>query len=269
MNSNFIIMNFPRFAGGKFISNCLSLSRYCCPQSPVIAKHLITNPSDYKYRLEGILTTLPPTQNEMINWIQRYEFGDTQFYGPSVSLWQQGLPAEISTSVRKVLNANMSVFLTAHGGDATVRNLLNVCTDATIIKLINHVEFSGISQRLKSADKKSLEEFAGNYCEVKYNILAGPDWPSWKEFESVGYDIQQLTGYEGVADEILSFYNWKDIKNTTFLFDIDNSIFSRTKFLSAMEELYMQLGFFDFNSILVEKFWQSYIDLHIDKHQNT
>ena len=54
-------------------------------------------------------------------------------------------------------------------------------------------------------------------------MLAGESWPTWEEFESVGYDIRQLSNFESVTDEILSFYNWRDVNNKTLLFDIENS----------------------------------------------
>ena len=142
--------------------------------------------------------------------------------------------------------------------------MLKVWPKSTIIKLINHSKFSKISYSLKSTAKKSLEDHSGNYCESKYNILAGHQWPTWTEFESAGYDILKLSEYQAVSNEILNFYNWHNLGKETFLFDIDNSIFNKDKFLSAMEELYTNLGFLDFNSNLVEKFWQSYMTLHID-----
>jgi hypothetical protein len=256
-------MNFPRFSGGKFISNCLSLSKHCCPQSPIMANHLITNPSDYKYRLEGILTTLPTTRYEMINWIQRYEFGDTQFYGSSANSWQQGLSAEISALVMQVLNAGMSVFLTAHGGDVSVKNLLRIHPDAVVVNLINHVNFSTISQKLKSTSSLTLDDYAGNYCKSKYEQLAGLDWPAWQDFEAAGYNIKQMPAYAPVADEIMQFYNWDGV-NRLLTFDVDRSIFDKNLFLQSMEKLYQDLGFNDFNPELVGKFWQAYISLHVD-----
>lgn len=264
MNNNFIIIAFPRFAGGKFISNCLSLSKFCCPQDTKTAEYLLINSDDYNYRIESIMRTIPPTQALMINWIEKYEFGDNQIYQTAFNQWLNGITCEHSELVEKLIAAGFYLFLTAHGGDESVRNLLKVWPNSTIIKLINHVKFSKISYSLKSVDKTSINEQAGNYCENKYNELAGPSWPSWKEFESVGYDIRNLPNYKEVTDEILSFYNWRDVDNNTFLFDVDNSIFNRTKFLMAMERLYEQLGLTDFNPILVEKFWQSYMELHVD-----
>jgi hypothetical protein len=40
---NPIIIQFPRFAGGKFISNCLALSKHAVPQHSTMAKYLLDN----------------------------------------------------------------------------------------------------------------------------------------------------------------------------------------------------------------------------------
>jgi hypothetical protein len=146
--------------------------------------------------------------------------------------------------------------------------LLVAWPGATVIKLINHVKFSEISRRLKSNDTRTLDEYAGNYCKKKYLELSGNSWPVWEEFESVGYNIHKLPDYVNVADEIIEFYNWNMIDHNSVLFDVDNSIFEKNAFLTSMEKLYIDVGLDDFKSELIEKFWQAYIDLHIDKHQN-
>lgn len=264
LNNNFIILNFPKFAGGKFISNCLSLSRYCCPQDPTTAEYLLENPLDYEYRFRAIMSTLPPTREKMINWISQYEFGDHRLYGSCVTQWQHGINQKPTELVKSLLTANFKLFLTAHGGDTLVRNLLKIWPQSTVIKLINHTKFSTISQKLKSNDSTSLDEYAGNYSKAKYALLSGPSWPTWEEFESVGYDIYQLPNYHNNADEISTFYNWKDINNRSILFDVDRSIFNRSCFLSAMKLLYEKLNLTDYNAELVDKFWQSYMALHVD-----
>ena len=265
MSDNFIILSYPRYAGGKFIGNCLSLSKECSPQDKKSARYLLTKTDDYQYRLNAVMSTLPATREEMINWIPKYEFGDNQFYGTHIfGSWVTGNYIAPDRIIEQLLDKKLRLFLTAHGGDGVVRRLLKVWPNSTIIKLINHTKFSKISQNLKSTDTDSIDMHAGNYCKSKYDVLSGPSWPSWQEFESVGYNIQKLSQYKSVAEEILNFYNWKDINNKTFLFDIDSTIFNRNKFLEAMEQLYTQLNLTDFNPILIEKFWQSYIALHVD-----
>jgi hypothetical protein len=270
MHSNFIILSFPQFAGGKFISNCLSLSKKCCPQDPQCAEYLLSNPDDYEFRFNSVMKTLPPTRKEMINWISTYEFGDAQLYGKATFHdWLSGIATPPGILVKRLINSNFNLFITTHGNDVTTRNLLKIWPDATILKLINHTKFSNISKNLKSDGTIFSEDRSGNYCKKKYSELAGPDWPSWEEFEMAGYDIQKLDGYQTVQDEILSFYNWKNICNKTVLFDVDTAIFNQVNFLSAMRNLYEQLELPDFNPNLVGTFWQSYMSLHVDNHDLT
>lgn len=264
MNENFIILNFPKFAGGKFISNCLSLSRHCCPQNLITARHLLTNPEDYEYRFHAIMSTLPSTTVDMKNWISHYEFGDQQFYGPSVVQWQFGISRAPEDLIKTLLTANFRMFLVAHNGDVAVRNLLKVWPGSSVIKLINYTKFSEISRQLKSSDKSPLDNYAGNYCKQKYTELAGVSWPSWEQFESVGYNIRLLPNYSDIADEVVQFYNWDGIDNNSVLFDIDNSIFDEVSFIENMKKLYGYFEFDDFNLDLIRQFWQAYISLHID-----
>jgi hypothetical protein len=262
-NSPFIILSFPRFAGGKFISNCLSSSKYCCPQDLYTASQLLINPDDYDFRLQRVMTTLPTSKNDMLNWISKFEFGDMQMYGPVVKQWQSGVASTPTKLVGQLIDQKLSLFLTAHGGDQSVRNLLDAWPGSTVIKLINHVAFSEISKNLKSRDNsKNLDDYAGNYCKKKYQALAGVSWPTWENFESVGYNIRRLPEYSDVVDEIEQFYNWDNIDHNSVLINIDQSIFDKTKFLTSMEKLYADVGFDDFNPALIEEFWQAYITLH-------
>jgi hypothetical protein len=264
MNDNFVILNFPRFSGGKFISNCLSLSRYCCPQDPVIARNVLSRPDDYNYRFSSIIRTLPPGRSDMSRWIQHYEFGDFQLYGEAVTQWQHGISCPPTELVNQLLDYGFKLFLTSHGGDLAVRNLLIPWPESTVVTLINHVEFSTISKKLKSTDTCSLDDYAGNYCKAKYESLAGESWPPWSEFESVGYDIDQLQTHRLVADEISKIYNWQGINAQPILFDVDAAIFDKHKFLESMQVLYEKLNLDDFDPELVGKFWQLYMTLHVD-----
>jgi hypothetical protein len=260
-----IILHFPRYAGGKFISNCLSLSKYACPQHASAVDYLIENPTDYQYRLNKVMTTLPP-QNDAHNWINRYEFGDQQLFGPSVLKWRNGVAVDQTTvQANRLLQTSMHFFFTSHGHPS---DLLKVWSCAKVIILINHWEFSRISKQLKFKliDTKN---HAGNYCKEHYELLSGDSWPNWDEFESSGFNAKQfvLTHPAHIVEEMIEFYP-KYNTDTIITFDIDNCIFNQHKFLASMERLYQKLNFDDFNADLITKFWQAYIDLHIDTSQN-
>jgi len=260
-----VIICFPPYAGGKFISNCLSLSQYAVPQDAVIAKKLLENPTDYQYRLDLVLKTLPPSQSAMKQWVKKYELGDLQLYGNAVEQWRIGIATtdNMHAVVETLSFGNLRYFICCHAGALGVEKLLKVWPNAQILMLINYAKFSNISCQLKSSNFKNSVEYSGNYCKEKYDQLAGPDWPSWKEFEKTGFNTKYLINYpEYIINEIGSFYPWHTIEKKTILLDIDNNIFDQDRFLCAISNLYQELGFDDFNSELVEKFWKRYIDLH-------
>ena len=246
---NPVIIQFPRFAGGKFISNCLALSKYAVPQDAVIADYLVNNPEDYNYRFTQVTKTLPDTVAEMKNWISKYEFGDRQQ----------------SPALAQLSNSNLNFFFTAHQPYNTAE-LLTLWKNAKVLVLTNFRQFSNISCKLKN-NGETIESACGNYCVEKYNLLKGPDWPSWEDFNTAKFDINNISNLPiSIRNEILEFYI---ASNTdTIGFDIDHSIFEKSKFLSSIETLYYQLKYDDFNSKLVGDFWQQYINLHINSNNN-
>mgnify|MGYP007072282348 FL=1 len=248
---NPVIIQFPRFAGGKFISNCLALSKYAVPQDATTANYLLDHPDDYNYRFKQVTKTLPATVAEMRNWINNYEFGDRQ---------QESSLAQLS-------NSGLNFFLVAHQPSNTTE-LLTLWKNAKVIILTNFRQFSNISCERK-ANGETIEGVSGNYCVEKYTLLKGSSWPTWDEFNAAKFDVINISNLPiSIRDEISNFYP-PNPGAATLGFDIDNSIFDKSKFLSAMETLYHQLAYNDFNRQLVGDFWQSYMDLHIDKHQNT
>ena len=255
-STNPVIIQFPRFAGGKFLSNCLSLSQCCVPQDRQLAEYLIDHPDNYEYRFNKLLLTLPPA-DKMVNWINQFELGDNQLYGPAHISWRHGLKnTPVNDTTVKLSNSNLKFFIVCHSGPDEILKILKVWPNARIIMLKNYREFYNISSTLKSNGPEPIENHAGNYHVEKYNLLKGDNWPSWEEFESDNYISTNL--------EIQEYYHWHLVTNPVIPFDIDNSIFNKEQFLKAMAELYDVLGFDDYNQNLVGNFWQSYITLHVD-----
>ena len=266
-STNPVIIQFPRFAGGKFISNCLSLSKHAVPQDKTLAEYLLFWADDYQFRFDNLIKTLP-LPHDMINWITHYELGDTQLFGPTHLDWRNGnlKNDSINDITIKLSNSNLKFFIVSHSGADEIYNLLKIWPKSKIIMLINHNKFSKLSATLKS-DTDNIDQHAGNYCESKYNFLSGPDWPTWKEFESLGFNPLKCNNYSyDIQLELIKFYPWNKIKTDPILFDIDKCIFDKYAFLTSMYTLYTQLNFTDFNESLVSKFWQEYIALHIDNN---
>ena len=259
-----IIIQFPRFAGGKFISNCLSLSKHTVPQEQIAAEYLLQNPTDYQYRYNAVLKTLPPNKQAMRQWIKLYEYGDWQLYSTAHEKWIQGkhCVTGINDITVALSNGPLHFFLVSHTHSA---NLLKIWPNARVIVLINHKNFSEISRLWKSTDVKTIQDHAGNYCAEKYASLMGSNWPSWQEFELSGFDVSQFDArYDSnIIDEIKQYYPIYHTTKKIITFDIDSNIFNKDTFLSSVQNLYTKLGFDDFNNQLVENFWQSYIKLHV------
>lgn len=263
VSTNPVIMSFPPFAGGKFISNCLSLSRHACPQDLEAACHLLFRADDYDFRLTKVLQSLPVP--EEVRYWRRYEFGDTNLYGESFLSWiQQGqhVPGAHDYVIGELSRSSMRFFIVDHCGPPQLTNLLAVWPNATIVRIINSEQFQALAVAVKS-DIINIVEQSGNYSRPKYQELAGPDWPCWHDFERSGYDVSQFPDLDVViVDEIQKLYPWKNIARSVLLFDMDASIFEKSCFERNIQMLYTQLGFDDFDSGMIGMFYDAYIKLH-------
>jgi hypothetical protein len=269
-------MYYPTWAGGKFITNCLSLSRHAVPQNKKIAEYLIDNPTDYQFRLDAVLSTLPPKE-KMTDWRNGWEFGDTDFFQGNVSEylenWKQGKTKNLSTDnlLSNLISNNMCFFMVAHsGGISAVKAMSDVWKQARIIGLINYQKFWSIAKKLKdnNTNHTTLMDYAGNDCNDKYQLIKGDDWPCWELFEKYHYDVDKLAKHvkinDSIKQEIESFYQWNQIKNQLFCFDVDSTYFDKDKFLKKIEELYNWVEFDDYNPDLVEQYYHRYMTLHTD-----
>jgi len=247
-SANPVLFQFTRFSGGKFITNCLALSKYCVPQDTTSINYLINYPNDYNFRFQKVLSTLPPNVSEMKKWISKYEFGENQ--------QKPALPRLSKTS--------LNFFLGSHQPAGNIEDLSLWKNANIVIILTNHRKFSEISCKLKG-NGESVEGVCGNYCVEKYDNLKGNDWPTWKEFNKAKFNVNNIPNLSSdISREISNFYINNQLAATTFGFDVDECIFEKSKFLNAISELYNKLEYDDFNPYLVGEFWQRYIRLHID-----
>jgi len=260
-----VIVNFPRFAGGKFLINCLALSQHVCIPHAKFIDHLLDNPQDKQYRLQAVLTSLPPGQSDMKNWISQWEFGEVQLFGSKFieALKNQTLSQDqIPKLIARLFESQLTIPLTCHCDTNTIKQTISYWPNSQVVNLINHEKFSAIARQLKS-NTQLHTDVAGNYCEEKYNFLSGPNWPLWQQFESVGFNVYKLNGIDPlIQQEINTYYQWQQIDCDCYQFDIDNTIFEKDLFIEAVAQLYCDLGFNDFDPDLVAVYWQRYIDLH-------
>lgn len=254
---NAMVLRFSPYAGGKFLSNCLSLSRHACPQNIAAVDHLLDHPNDYDYRLKCVLSSLPGPV-DLKRW-RKFEFGD-DIYGPAYRAWLEGRSPQLDKRTQRLLDSGMMFFVVCHS--MTLSGVEKVFPMGRCIKLVNHRRFQALAVSLKSDVKFSVEGFNGNFCESKYQVLAGADWPDWTEFELSGYNINAMPAIpEHIKDEIRSFYPVVSVPNE-LIFDVDNTYFDFAEFSLAMARVYHALGFDDFNPGLLEIFHKRYMDLH-------
>jgi len=257
------LLQFPAFAGGKFISNCLSLSRDCVPQDKEIARRLMLDQDDYNYRLQVVMDTLPCSVDDMSQWRAKYELGDASIYGlKSLLAWSNGQPdpSRDPEFMADLTTSRLKFFITAHDGAAQVLNILKVWPNASVIKFTNFYNFQSRAILLKNNTQTDPN---GNYSQEKYQLLAGDDWPSWQDFMQAGFDSRCFPDLpQHIRSEIDEFYPWSQVNNPVYRFDMDSNIWQWENFCPALESLYQQLGLSDFRADLVRPFWQQYRDLH-------
>lgn len=269
-----VIFYYPSFAGGKFIMNCLSLSQHAVPQNRQVASYLLKNPTDYTYRLNAVLSTLPPN-DKMKEWRNGWEFGDTDFWQgdplTQMNILKQGIThnKSVDSFISEVIENNMYFFLASHGGGISrVKKYVDLWKNAKIIGLINYSKFWNIAINLKGNknDLPKLVNYAGNDCKEKYQILKGSKWPDWQIFEQCHYDVDKLVNYvtisNDIKEEMKNFYQWDQIKNQIFCLDVDNSYFNKEIFLDTIKQLYNWLGFSDYDRNLIEQYYHQYMMLH-------
>lgn len=261
LTQNAIIVSFLPFAGGKFLTNCLSLSKHACPQDPEIARYLLNNPSDYNYRLTCVLKTLPDP-GSMRQW-QAFEFGDTQLYGKDYLVCSGSSVQHfvLNDITKKLCMSDLKFFICDHS--MCPADMLTIWPNATQIKLINSEKFQKLALSLKHGEISDMSTINGNYCSTKFNSLKGDSWPDWGVFDQCGHDISKFDHIDPiVGKEIEQLYPLIQSKNPVLLFDVDRCYFNLEMFLSSIHKLYDHLGFTDFQSELVETFYKKYISLH-------
>lgn len=153
--SNCVIVNFPVYAGGKFIINCLSLSKYTHPQTSI--RHLLAVPDDYSYRFNLVNQSLPP-KDKIRDW-RNFELGNTKYSNPPTLVWGDWLQGdrfrvENLVGFDRLEQSGLKFFLVTHGNPA---NLLRRWPAATMIVLENYQKFQRLAISLKSDNLELLE----------------------------------------------------------------------------------------------------------------
>ena len=232
-----IVIHFPAYAGGKFIANCLFLSKHCLVNYPD-SQTIVENPENYDRRLSMTLSSLPP-KNQMQQWI-RYEFDE---FNQNKDLYYQAKDKQLRcVGCMHELDNNLNSYW----------------ENFTIVKLINYHKFRICAYSLK----KSTRKLTTSESLARYRSLKGEDWPSYTEFQQVGFNTKFLPEqYNHVKQEMTKFYTLGTTDNEFLLFDI-SSLYNWNAFSKAVSNLYNQLGLDDYNEKIVHKYYKNYTRLH-------
>jgi hypothetical protein len=275
---NLVIVGYPQYTGGKFLMNCLSMSRHAIPPDRDAYEHLIENQDDYEFRRKFALNTLP-LENEMNKWL-RFEANCSTFLSPTSS---GNFINDITIILNDLLNGTAHI-QTYEMLDSIRRKKLTIFSETPsyefqnlipyykifpkfkLIQFINFNKFYNIASKKKNINHNNLSAIDkfGNYCKEKYDILKGEAWPEWNKFECNYYNPRWLKKNQDIILEMEKFYvGWPDLSlNKLKQFNVDKLYFNKDNFLIKMKQLYTWLDFDDYNSELISEYYESYIALH-------
>ena len=226
-----IILVYPKYVGGKFISNCLALSRHCVAQHKDFAirdlSYTTHDENYYDFKLKSVLRSLPPHQ--LIKRWGQFEFGCKELYGIDEVFYQDSSVKEIrdyisNSEIFKKLSGHQSCVIT-HDYQ-TFLKYLYIHNDAKIIDFVNFDRFRRLAATLKDPRP-----------------------------EHVG-DEDYITG-ENYYANMRKFYQFD-----SFCVDVDNTFFNWEQFNPMMESLYQYMEFDDYQPKLVKQFYDAYMALH-------
>lgn len=203
---NLIIVLYPRFAGGKFVGNCLSLSYYALSQNPSVVNLFLSidqnNKHGKKLRLQNALNSLPP-KHRMKFW-GIYEYGCIQFFGNYITDYNTDLN-NFHDWIPAVTNSGKNFFVMSHNLKR-LEQYLSTWKNASILYLENVDAFCKVANRLKNNDDSYYKSIERPSC-----ALETVDMSKIFVFKEWSHEIQRLYnvyGFDDFDEEILYTF-WK------------------------------------------------------------
>lgn len=226
-SSKVILMYYPSFAGGKFVYNCLSLSRHCIITDPRFAmqdvSYKVFDNKFYQFKIDAVLSTLPP-RHDLSRW-RVYEFREFLVHGIDNHLYGE-LPVdelksyEFNPILTPIIESDRYHGFVSHEHHVSL-GFKSLWENAKVITLVNWNKFIRIAGAIKRSDSEDVE--------LHLDYLR---------------DFQTSLPFE------------------TFIFDVDNSMFNRNNCLRSIQSLYDGMGFDDFNPELIGRYYDEYMYLH-------
>lgn len=266
-----VILYYPPFAGGRFIANCLALSKHAVHQEKFLAfldvnfnkntnalaiytelheRYKTYAGQDWptfekfldgeKTKYDFVNIELDHPKTRILKWIfetsKKIDFKEIEYYDYKIQSSCWSLPND-SSKIKNWVSYEFSCRLLFGQSDTTSNNY----NENFIIPNL-------------SMGFKHFFIVAHNKPQL-INILS--KWPNALIVELVNYvKFQKLAAFlkNGLVKST-------EAANSKITFSMEN-IFCRTRFLNSMEALYQGLGYTDFNKKLVDTFYTEYVKLH-------
>lgn len=169
-NGKIVAVNFIPGAGGKFVQNCLALSRHCVLKTENATRWQLHHPCNrnlYNQKLVWALKTIPP-QDDIHNWL-KYELRDDWFFGRIFSEHDHISSDELPEYLKLAAQKNLWVTYSAHSHGSA-----------------QHVE--KYWPTVKYVCLTNADQFIADWALVKnrYSSTLGPDWETPT---GVGFDF--------------------------------------------------------------------------------
>lgn len=222
-----IHLYFPAFAGGKFLTNTLSLSRHSIIADLRFAEQDLAyqtfDNNFYQFKLNSILTFLPSVEDRH-NW-RSYEFREWQLNGIDSKDYATKTVEQIKNHkfnpiIKKIIDSKRTFFFLSHYYDETV-GFKQVWPNAKIITMVN-----------------------------------------WNKFIALAGSFKRSSGEDNLAHLDFLLDHSTTLPFPSLIFDVDHSIFSRDNFLRSIKLLYQALEWDDFQENLVGHYYDAYREIH-------
>lgn len=225
-NGQIVAVNFIPGAGGKFIQNCLALSKHCVLKHADWTDWQLAqceyDAAFYQQKLNWAASTVAA---DMAFWQQR-ELGDEQYFGrlflasTVASLTSNQLPNRLHRAAEQ----NLWTTYSAH----------------------NH---------------SVIEDYLGLYWPTVKVVNVWPAIQFLKQWlPKKNQNMWQ--GFAHLTDIDYDNYRGHSPKDKSFWVDMDNTIYNETAFLTQMDSLYTWLGWDDFAAAPIVEFYRLYRNTH-------
>ena len=155
LTNKIITVCFPAYSGGKFIINCLALSRHAVFQDKQLVEQELKIDCNlnelYEFKLKSALNSLPNNVNDLHNW-NKFEYGAGRLFFGNFTAFNLKSYVNIHTSdvVKKISqDINKNLFVEAHEFKYFLV-YLKLFPNTKILQLTNFCNFMITASKLKN-----------------------------------------------------------------------------------------------------------------------